>query len=156
MLKWRRASPMQDEEHGIYFIRQRDRKHRSSRDLIIYDDKPSKITGEVHCAHVEIRLQRPDIIRRQGFKYAGDLIGLNPRKLFDHHITLKVFDPDEYAKPIIRKTVKHERMKNRSSKPITPFADQYRSTIPQRVRSLLKRAYQDRVQLVRGHRPGLC
>jgi len=48
LLRWRRPGPMYDEENGLYWVEQASRSRRSNRDLVLYDDKPSKITGTLH------------------------------------------------------------------------------------------------------------
>jgi hypothetical protein len=59
---------------------------RGRRRLALYGDKPNRITGELDCVHFELRLIGARIIGRQGIHRPADLIGLNPRKLFDRHV----------------------------------------------------------------------
>jgi hypothetical protein len=70
---------------------------------------------------------------------------LNPRKIFAHNIKL-VFLTEHYVRNAIRRAVRRDRerhMKNRSEapRPRRPelFTDQYRSRIPRRTESNLRR-----------------
>jgi len=85
LLRWRRSGPMHDEENAVYWIEQHSRSRRSTRDLILYADRPSKITRRA-CTHLELRFFSTPSVRNQGFERSTDLIGINPRLLFQRHI----------------------------------------------------------------------
>ena len=67
MLKWRRAGTMNDDyQAGTYWCAFRDGERPPPRDLVLYDDRPDKITGELDCVHLELRLRRSRVIRNNG------------------------------------------------------------------------------------------
>ena len=62
-----------------------ENKHRN---LAIYSDRPSKLTGEP-CCHIELRLRGAQTCRRNDLQFASyDLLELDPRWLFDKHVRL--------------------------------------------------------------------
>jgi hypothetical protein len=144
LLRWRRSGPMHDEENALYWIEQHSRSRRSTRDLILYADKPSKITGQ-DCTHLELRFYSTPAIRKQGFEKITDLIGINPHLLFQRHIKLVEFDPEALKQSQVRAAIERDKAFYRD-KETSPFIDKYRASIPRRVRSLVEHAYQDRVQ----------
>jgi hypothetical protein len=145
-MRWRRRAPMLNENKGVYFIQQKGRRSWSGRDIVIYDDRPSKITGELDVNHFELRLQNTETVRRQGFEHAGDLIGLNPKELFDKHVKLVEVDIEAITSSVIRKTLKDERERHRSkgSQGTNPFIDRYRASLAHRLRSQLDRLIENR------------
>ena len=151
LLRWRRPGPLHDEQNGIYWIEQRSRSRRSNRDLVLYADKPSKITGE-SCTHLELRFYGAASVRKQGIERVTDLIKINPRHLFQHHIKLVEFDPEALKQLAIRKAIRRDIAFYRG-KETSPFVDKYRASIARRVRSIVERAYQDRVQQFKGADP---
>jgi hypothetical protein len=72
LLKWRRKGPMHDEPNGVYWVRDKSRKRRSNRDLLVYADRLSKISGDI-CTHWELRLQRAAACKREGIYRVRDL-----------------------------------------------------------------------------------
>lgn len=146
LLRWRRSGRLHEEENALYWIEQSSRPRRSNRDLIVYDDKPSKITGAA-CTHLELRFYGTASVRRQGVERVTDLVAINPRQLFQHHIKLVNFDPEVFKQSKARAAVKRDVAFYRG-KETSAFVDGYRASIPQRVRSLLQRLTQDRVQQV--------
>ena len=68
---------MHDEENGLYWVEQASRSRRSNRDLVLYDDKTSKVTG-APCAHLELRFFGAGSVRRQGPERVTDLTEINP------------------------------------------------------------------------------
>src|SRR5262249_40567761 len=67
LLRWRRPGRLHEEENAVYWVEQLSRSRRSNRDLVLYDDKPSKITGTA-CTHLELRLFGTPSVRKQGFE----------------------------------------------------------------------------------------
>ena len=130
---------MHDEENGLYWVEQVSRSRRSNRDLVTYDDKPSKITG-TPCTHLELRFYGTASVRKQGFERVTDLIGINPCLLFKRHIKLVEFDPEALKQKQVRAAVKRDIAFYRG-KETSAFNDKYRASIPRRERSILKRAY---------------
>jgi hypothetical protein len=43
--RWRRQGPMHDEDNTVYWVEQSYRKRRSQRDMLVYSDRASKISG---------------------------------------------------------------------------------------------------------------
>jgi hypothetical protein len=154
-MRWRRRGPMLDEENGVYFIQQKDRRRRSGRDILMYDDRESKITGELDVNHVELRLQNTETVRRQGFEHAGDLIDLNPRKLFDRNIKLVEVDIEAIKWWFVRENVRHERLNHLSKRPkkVSSFDDQLmdkrRASLPRRWRSQFDKLIGNRAQIIK-------
>ena len=83
VLKWSRKQRMQDDHDTVYWL---DLSKRNRRNLVLYDDKPSKVTNQPRCVHLELRLYGAATVRRQGLHKPSDLIGLNPKQLFDRHV----------------------------------------------------------------------
>lgn len=144
-LKWRPPGQMHDEEGTTYFTRQLERtrdgkKRRSRRDLVMYADRPSKVTGEVNCNHIELRFYGAESVRCAGYASVNDLrTKLNPRKLFQKHIKLSAdFDAEPIIKKVVRAAVNEDRNRHRV-RTWNAFDDRYRASIPRRVRSLLER-----------------
>jgi hypothetical protein len=155
IMRWRRRAPMLDEENGVYFIQQEGRRTRSGRDIAVYGDRPSKITGELDVNHVELRLQNTDTVRRegfeQGFEHARDLIGLNPKDLFQRHIKLVEVDIEGIKWSIIRKTLRDERLSYISKRPrkVSSWFDRYRAFLPHRLACQFDRIVQGRAQVIK-------
>jgi hypothetical protein len=155
IMRWRRQGQMNDEENGLYLIRQKGRRRRSGRDICMYDDRESKITGELDVNHVELRLQNTETVRRQGFEHAGDLIDLNPRELFDKNIKLIEVDIEDIKWSFVRKNVRDERLNHLSKRHqkvsafVDQFMDKWRASLPRRWRSQLDRLIGNRVQLIK-------
>jgi hypothetical protein len=150
-MRWRRRGPMLDEENGVYFIQQKDRRRRSGRDIAFYWDRPSKITGELDIPHLELRLQNTETVRREGFKHAGDLIGLNPKDLFQRHIKLVEVDIEGIKWSIIRKTLRDERLSYIAKRPrkVSSWFDRYRASLPHRLARQFDRIVQGRAQVIK-------
>ena len=147
LLRWKRSGPLHDEENALYWIEQLSRSRRSNRDLVLYDDKLSKITG-APCTHLELRFFGTSSVRRQGFERATDLIEINPRLIFQHHIKLVEFDPEAFKQSQVRAAIERDVAFYRG-KETSSFIDKYRASIPRRVRSIVQRVFQDRVQQVK-------
>jgi hypothetical protein len=97
-LKWSRKGQMHEIERTVYWVYRK----RSRRNLVLYDDKAFRLTGELDCIHLELRLIGADVIRRQGFRRVSELFELNPRQLFERHV--KWSDAGEsYVRKIMRK-----------------------------------------------------
>lgn len=134
VLSWRRAGSMNAVGATLYWNTYEGK--RSNRDVVLYDDRPSKITGR-KCVHFELRFYNAGAIRRAGFHDASDLIELNPRELFRRHV--KLLDVEPLRRRLIRRAVRADRIKVRSQR-TSRITDGYRARIPDRLRSLLHRA----------------
>jgi hypothetical protein len=145
LLRWRRPVNMLDVEATLYWTRQSDRDRRSNRDIAFYSHRPSKMTGELDCIHLELRLQNASAIKREKIERSTDLIDLDPQALFRKHIRLVSYNPQERKQHVIRNTVKHDRLTYRS-KQTSAFTDRYRSSIHRYANARWERAQFDRVQ----------
>jgi hypothetical protein len=144
VLKWSTKEGTHDRKRTVYWVHRKGR--RSRRQLVLYDDKPSKITGEP-CLHLELRLFTAPVIRRQGLHKPGDLLGLNPKQLFDRHVIWSD-TADRYVKRQMRKEHSNKR-KQYANQQLHPVMDRYIASIPKRVQYLLERLGLDRSQNAR-------
>jgi hypothetical protein len=161
LLKWRPKGPMLnieglDDFTTTYWIEQNKRKRRSNRDLALYADKPSKVTGEINCVHLELRFLNTRSCKKAGISSAKDLIDLNPAEIFAKNVKFTDFDIDQYHQRRIRKAVKEDRkLHQQQNREISEFEDRYRASRPQRMRGHLKRTQQDRAQIIKQFNPHL-
>jgi hypothetical protein len=143
MLKWSRKGQMHDDERTVYWSYGK----RSRRNLVLYDDKPSRITGELDCIHVELRFIGADIIRRQGLHKVRELFDLNPRQMFEKHVMWS--DAGEsYVSKIMRKESDKYRRKY-GGQQVSVVMDRFLASIPGQVKHRLRRLGLDRSQNVR-------
>jgi hypothetical protein len=156
ILKWRTKGPMLDYDDRTYWVEQKSRKRsskrHSNRDLLLYSDRPSKISGEP-CAHLELRFHRTQACKREGVQRATDLVRLDPSKLFGKHIGWSDAG-DRHAAKLIKRAVKEDQERYRG-KTTNPLTDLYRASIARKVSSLLKRSGSDRAQSVKDQHPGM-
>ena len=143
VLKWSRKDRMGDEGRTVYWL---DLSKRNRRNLVLYDDKPNKVTNEPRCVHLELRLYGADVVRRQGLSKPSDLLRLNPKQLFDRHVKWSTAGAN-YAKNLMRK--EHSKFRRRyAGKQLSPLLDRYVSDIAGRVAHLTHRLGLDRSQNV--------
>ena len=150
LLKRRRVGSMVDEENTTYWISHRERARlgkKRRRDLALYGDKPCKLTGEMDCVHVELRLMCTDAVRKAGFHYARDVINVDPSRLFKNHIKLVIFDPQPAKQRLMRSMVDRDRRQCRG-KTLSEFTDRFRASLPQRARGWIDR-FKNRAQLLK-------
>lgn len=152
LLRWRRRAPMYDVKTTTYWIRQKGRKRRSNRDLAVYADRHSKVTGECDCCHLELKFYRAEAVKQTGYDSVKDLIDLNPSELLAKYV--KFADLEAFYQKRIRLAVNEDR-KQYQNKLTSAFTDRYRASLPRRIRGYLKRTMQDRVQWIRDHHPRL-
>lgn len=145
VLKWGKGK-MHDLDHGTYWINQKQRKRRSNRDMLVYSDKPSKITGHP-CVHLELKFYRAQSCKRANVYMASQLVDLDPSALFVKWIGWSDVS-DKYSVKVIRQAVKQDRNIYRG-KTTTSFVDRYRASIPRKVRSILERSGSDRAQSIK-------
>jgi hypothetical protein len=154
MLRWRRKGHMLDIENTFYWIEQRKRKRRSNREVVLYPDRESKITGEVDCVHLELRFLNVSACRTAGLSQIDSLLDLDPSEVIKKHLKFTSFDVEAYQQQRVKKAVEDDRKEHRrANKPANEFLDQYRSSIPRRIMSHLKRTQQDRAQGIRNFHP---
>jgi hypothetical protein len=140
---------MHEIEETTYWVEQSSRKRRSGRDIALYADRPSKLTGELDTIHLEIRLQTARSVKANGIHTVDDLLTLDPRVLFERNISIVEFDEAQARKDFIRRNARLERRKHQVS--TTAFIDQYRASIPRRLKQIWKRSQCDRVQVYAQH-----
>jgi hypothetical protein len=153
-LKWRRAGVMLDIRDTSYWNGFQEGKRPSPRDLVCYDDKPNKVTGELNSTHIELKLRRARVLKANGINNIQDVINLNPFNLFMKHIKWNEWNDefDDFVQKMVRRTVRDDCKKYRGRKS-SAFTDRYRSRIPHRVTELLLKLKSDRAQIMRDLHP---
>jgi hypothetical protein len=152
LLKWRRAGLMHEEgsyeEETIYWSYKARR-----RDLCLYADRTSKLTGE-SCIHLELRLLKPT--RR--LRSIKQLTTLNPKEMLQHHVRLVTFDWGTFTKKLVKKEMRRSSYRRETEVNLNPkkyphialFRKQYFATREDRVTSWLMHVTQgNRLQRLR-------
>ncbi len=155
LLKWRRPGPTHDEENGFYAQEYAGRK-RPSRNVAYYWDRHCKITGEADCNHVELRMLRPGYIRKAGYGRIKDLLSLNPREWFSHHLDVVEFTAaqfDAFKRRIVRLHIRTNPIKE--GKHVSKHFAGYMASRPRRLSGLLDRIYRGRAMIVKSRRPNV-
>jgi hypothetical protein len=146
LLKWRPSGLMREagelREDGsretLYWVNENYRRdhdkilRRSNRDLVCYDTRPSKITGEPNVTHLELRFQTADAVRRAGIRSPDDLINLNPLKLFCRYVKVVDFEDEKLLWELTRAQLKEDRDRH-MGKEINKHVDRYRSNLRWRI-----------------------
>jgi hypothetical protein len=127
LLRWRALGRMHDYKTTLYWVEEYKGGARPDRNLAEYHDEPSKLNGRP-VVHLELRLQTSDATKAENLYLPSDLEKLNPRELFDKH--LSVID---FQRHIQRDTL-----------------DSNHKT---RTRGFYKRFYQNRVQVLQDSQP---
>jgi hypothetical protein len=131
LLRWRRRQDqMRDEDGTVYWTQRVTRKRPSHRDLVVYADKPAKLTGELDCVHVELRLYDSYAVKGSGLSQVSQLPRLKPKPLLRRH--LKLASVDRFTQRVTRKTVQAYR-----SRTSNPFIEAYQADIPRKVVHIL-------------------
>ena len=102
-------------------IRKLNGMRRSSKIIVYYHDRPSKLDGELEKPRIEIRLETPASVKAAGIKRPIDLLDIKPDEIFAKSIMIR-----DHAERAIRAT-------RRATTP-TPFID-----IERRVRALMRK-----------------
>jgi len=139
-MKWRNRGPMHDIGGTTYWIELTRRKRRAGRNLCLYADKPSKITGEVECAHLELRFLSNASCKRQGIERVSDLITADPQEIVRRNLRFYDLNVDEWKRAMVKRQVKKNR-------------DIYRPNQSKRIQSIIERSTQDRVQRIKDLHP---
>jgi hypothetical protein len=151
LLRWGRGS-MHDVGETTYWIWW-GHKRRPPRNLLLYGDRPSKITGELDVAHLELRFLRAHAVRREGIHRVSDLLHINPKELFSKHVKWTTA-AEEFVRKAQRRAVQEDRKKYRGQT-VNDFSDYYRANISNRVRGTLQRLGYDRAQNLKNKYPDL-
>lgn len=112
--------------------------HRA-RNVVIYSDKPSKITGDA-CAHLELRFRSVRKCREKGFDQLEKLVaGVDVMALLEHELKLSHLDQARFESFIERfaRHVKRGRSLHRE-KPI----DEVKEVLANVIASILQNAHQ--------------
>ena len=107
----------------------------------------SRITGELECVHLELRLMGADVIRRQGLHRVTDLLTLNPRRLFEKHVMWS-----NAGESYVKKGMRRENNRFRSDyagKTVSKIMDAFLAYVPRHVRHVYTRLGLDRAQNVK-------
>ena len=82
-------------EHVITHVKRT--RYTSSRwtknKLVLYDDKPSRITQEPYCVHIEYRVQGKKALRQNGIPELTDILNLDRYTFWKERLLLFTFDP---------------------------------------------------------------
>jgi hypothetical protein len=145
-LKWSKREQMQEIGRTVYWLQRK----RSRRNLVLYDDKHNRMTGELECIHFELRLMGAHIIRRQGLHRARDLLTLDPSRLFDKHVTWSNAG-ERYVKKVMRRESNRYRQKYKG-KLVSKVMDKFLASVPRHAEHVLTTLGLDRAQNVRSDR----
>ena len=87
ILNWRRPQRMHEDRGTLYWTAQHIGETPPDRNLAEYHDLPSKLTGQP-VVHLELRFQTSDAVKAEKIHLPSDLEKLNPRELFDKHLSV--------------------------------------------------------------------
>ena len=65
---------------------------RAPNVMVIYCDKPSKVTGEYNCVHFDWRIKSFDALCRAGIKSIGHWLNMDKREFWSKRILLRQFN----------------------------------------------------------------
>ena len=65
---------------------------RAPNVMVVYCDKPSKVTGEYNCVHFDWRIKGFDALCRAGIKSIGHWLNMDKRKFWSERILLRQFN----------------------------------------------------------------
>jgi hypothetical protein len=74
---------------------------KSPTNLADYFDFPSKVTDEIHCVHIDWRMQRASALARAGLPTLADCLALNHREFWRERLQLRMFDLSTRIQPDI-------------------------------------------------------
>lgn len=148
VMKWRRDGFMLDIDGTTYWVEQARRNQRSARDVALYADRLSKVTGD-ECCHFDLRFQRAQSCRQAGYHAITDLLSVNPAELFSKYLRLVDFDIEPLIQRLQRAAVNADRERYNGIA-TSQFIDRWRAAIPAKVRSIVERASSGRAQMLHG------
>jgi len=106
---------------------------KSPTNLADYFDRPSKVTGEVHCLHMDWRLQRASALVRAGLPKVADLLTLNHREFWRERLQLRMFDLSKLGR-----TVRNTQFDSRRRQ---PWINRFGLDVDRRNGAIILRAY---------------
>jgi hypothetical protein len=65
----------------------------ATTNLVSYNDRASRITGETYCTHTEFRLRGVLALKRAGIQAVKDLLSLDYREFWRERLILRAVDP---------------------------------------------------------------
>jgi hypothetical protein len=77
--------------------------------VAIYDDRPSKFTGEINCVHIEWRMYGAEVLRRAGLETPNDLSDLNFHEFWKNRLLFFVPDHDKFGRKYFNERLNSRR-----------------------------------------------
>lgn len=93
--RWHRAS------QGIRFVEGVTRYtagRHAYTNLVSYADKPSRITGELACLHIEFRARGQRSLQRLGIRCAQDLVNFDHYEFWKTRLLMRTIDEDRFGR----------------------------------------------------------
>ena len=94
--RWHRDS------QGIRYVKRKVTRYTAGRhetaNLVSYADKPSRITGELYCVHIEFRYTRQRTLQRIGISSAKDLLNYDHHRFWKQRLLLRAIDLDRFGR----------------------------------------------------------
>ncbi|WP_338319642.1 hypothetical protein [Bradyrhizobium ottawaense] len=115
-------------EGTTYSISVARRKSRPYRNLCFYNSKPSNITGEDNCIHVEIRMERKRTVQAAGILAPSDILSIKPKEVFEKFAVVK-----DHRRALEEITLRGVALTSRA------YPDECPSVLERRLRALNKR-----------------
>jgi hypothetical protein len=143
LLRHRRKGPMETVETTLYWCKSK----RNRRDLVLYSDRHNRVTGEIDCVHLELRIKRAEAVRQQGIYRVRDLLTLDPHQLFARNVGWTDLS-DRYARSVIRHNVA-EYERNCAGRELDEFETAYGAHLPHWLRWVLHVLGYDRPQVLK-------
>jgi hypothetical protein len=63
-----------------------------------YDDKPSKVTGEIDCFHLEVKVNGVRALRQLGINTLSDLLAFDHARFWQHHFIIAEIDMERVGR----------------------------------------------------------
>lgn len=105
--------------------------------LVGYADLPSKLNHNLSCVHFDLRITGSEAVSRSGYKYADDLINLNPAEHWERYVRHLEYDAEKFTRTLIERDMRKRRaVRRRLGKEPSRSNPLYRES---RVRGLMKR-----------------
>ena len=66
--------------------------------MVVYRDRPSKVTGELYCLHFDWRMKSAETLRRAGIHSVADLLRMSHRQFWLRRLLLYRLIPDQLGR----------------------------------------------------------